>query len=37
LPTSGAVSYLGATWQVASFAASTFPAHSVRVYMLLRG
>jgi hypothetical protein len=37
LPTSGAVSYLGATWQVASFAASTFPAQSVRVYMLLRG
>jgi hypothetical protein len=37
LPTSGAVSYLGETWQVASFAAATFPARSVRVYMLLRG
>jgi hypothetical protein len=37
LPTSGAVRYLGASYQVASFAASTFPAQSVRVYMLLRG
>jgi hypothetical protein len=36
LPKSGSVRYLGARWQVSSFAGTAFPAQGMRVYLLRR-